>query len=90
MTTPLIDGPVAVKTAPTSFSFPQAYADAGCCRKQAATTNVRNGVSCKPRANCLKSKEIRFHHFDLSCALNYLKVKRSQDAGRHQEMMHDP
>jgi hypothetical protein len=36
MTTPLIDGPIVSQTAPTSFSLPQAYSDAGYCRKQSA------------------------------------------------------
>jgi hypothetical protein len=42
---------------------------------------IRKGT-CKPRANCLKPKEIRKkaywraqRHFDLRQSLNYLKVK---------------
>jgi hypothetical protein len=57
---------------------------------KAAATNARRQGTCKARANCLKPKEIRLHSFDLRRALDYLKVKRSREAGRHQEMMHEP
>jgi hypothetical protein len=97
MTTPLIGGPVAATTAPTSFSLPEAYADAGYRRKQSPReqcTPPKNARSraCKPRANCLKPKEFPPRRdFDLPCGVNYLKVKRSPEsaaAARRQDM-HD-
>jgi hypothetical protein len=57
--------------------------------KPLATKARRKKDVCKPRANCLKPKEIRVHGFDLPSALNYLKVKRSSKTGRRQDMTHD-
>jgi hypothetical protein len=57
--------------------------------KALATKTRRKKGACKPRANCLKPKEIRLYGFDLPCALNYLKVKTSPQAGRRQDMTHD-
>jgi len=49
MITPLIVGPVATKIAPTWFCFPQAYADAGYCRKQ------RRGDECAPPPGAMQT-----------------------------------
>ena len=57
--------------------------------KALATKARRWNNACKPRANCLKPKEIRVHGFDLLSALDYLKVKRSPKAGLRQDMTHD-
>jgi DNA-binding MarR family transcriptional regulator len=54
--------------------------------KGAATNARRRREPCKRRANCLKPKEICLHSFDLRRAVNYLKVKRSLEVRRCQEM----
>jgi hypothetical protein len=49
----------------------------------AARRRPSQGTACKPRANCLKPKEISKipRRFDLRRAANYLKVKTIAEAG---------
>jgi hypothetical protein len=94
MTTPPHRRSRYAETAPTSSTFPQAYADAPKGRKQGGRDQCAPpAIACKPRANYLKPKEIHpCPHFDLPDAVEYLKVKRSLDAvqpGGRQDMMHD-
>src|ERR1700687_3403537 len=56
---------------------------------KAAATPVIPKPTCKPRANCLKPKEIRPQRFDLQHPLIYLKVDiiRRNPRGA---LLHDP